>query len=555
MAAVVLGWNGRDDTLACLRSLRGATYPELSVVVVDNASTDGGPDAVAAEFPEATLLRLHENRGFAGGVNAGVEAALDEGVDFVLLLNNDATVDAGFLEPLVEATRPGVGAACSQILDADGSRIWYAGADYDPRRGHQGRHTGYGGPPIPASVAPYETDRACGGAMLVPRAAFELVGPLDEALFAYAEDVDWSLRARDAGLRIVVVPASVVRHRVSGVDRRSLVRRLGLLRPSERARRGGARCAARSARRLAPAGRGRRGLLRPGASLAVAPPWAPGRRGRASRRRPHPPRPEGDAVTASLREDPGLWLLLHLRRPGDRRRDRRGTCAVCGEAGRQVYSSWVLSRELARRWGEALATRESLFCERCGCSLRVRRIASVLVDLYAERATTLVGLVGEDAFRALRIAEINSIGRMHPFLAEAPGLTHAEYPEEDIQSLSWEDGSFDLVLTSETLEHVPDPHLALRETLRVLRPGGRHVFTVPVDPSLATSRSRADLPAEHHGRGGGPFALVTRRADMLVHTDFGRDLSELVRAAGFDVETDGDGMEAVVIATRPADGP
>ena len=260
-------------------------------------------------------------------------------------------------------------------------------------------------------------------------------------------------------------------------------------------------------------------------------------------------------MRASLREDPGLWLLLHLRRPGDRRRDRRGTCAVCGEAGRQVYSSWVLSRELARRWGEALATRESLFCERCGCSLRVRRIASVLVDLYAERATTLVGLVGEDAFRALRIAEINSIGRMHPFLAEAPGLTHAEYPEEDIQSLSWEDGSFDLVLTSETLEHVPDPHLALRETLRVLRPGGRHVFTVPVDPSLATSRSRADLPAEHHGRGGGPFALVTRRADMLVHTDFGRDLSELVRAAGFDVETDGDGMDAVVIATRPADGP
>jgi GT2 family glycosyltransferase len=215
VAAVVLGWNGRDDTLACLRSLRGATYPELSVVVVDNASTDGGPDAVAAEFPEATLLRLHENRGFAGGVNAGVEAALDEGVDFVLLLNNDATVDAGFLEPLVEATRPGVGAACSQILDADGSRIWYAGADYDPRRGHQGRHTGYGSPPIPAGVAPYETDRACGGAMLVPRAAFELVGPLDEALFAYAEDVDWSLRARDAGLRIVVVPASVVRHRVS----------------------------------------------------------------------------------------------------------------------------------------------------------------------------------------------------------------------------------------------------------------------------------------------------------------------------------------------------
>jgi SAM-dependent methyltransferase len=256
-------------------------------------------------------------------------------------------------------------------------------------------------------------------------------------------------------------------------------------------------------------------------------------------------------VTATLRDDPGLWLLLHLRRPGDRRRDTRGTCAVCGWHGRQLYSSWVLSADLTRRWGAGLAARESLWCERCGCSLRVRRLARVLVELYAEGATTLSELVREDAFRELRIAEINSIGRMHPFLAEAPGLTHVEYPEEDIQALTWDDESFDLVLTSETLEHVPDPYRALRETHRVLRPGGRHVFTVPVDVSLATSRSRSALPPEHHGRGGGPFGLVTRRADMLVHTDFGRDLPELVRAAGFDVETDGDGMELVVIATRP----
>lgn len=216
VTAVVLSWNGKDDTLACLESLEQATYPELSVVVVDNASTDGSPEAVAAEFPEVRLLRLDENRGFAGGVDAGLAAALDGDPEHVLLLNNDATVEPGFLEPLVEAaSADGVGAACAQILDAATAMIWYAGARYDPRRGHQGRHTGYGRPRLPAEAAPYETDRACGGAMLIPRTALEQVGPLDEALFAYAEDVDWSLRARAAGLRIVVVPASVVHHRVS----------------------------------------------------------------------------------------------------------------------------------------------------------------------------------------------------------------------------------------------------------------------------------------------------------------------------------------------------
>ena len=556
VTAVVLGWNGREDTLTCLRSLGQATYPALSTVVVDNASTDGGPEAVAAEFPGVHLVRLPENRGFAGGVNAGVAVALEHGAEHVLLLNNDATVAAGFLEPLVDAaSRPRVAAACAQILHADGRTIWYAGAPYDPRRGYQGRHTGYGREPLPPTVAPYTTDRACGGAMLVPRSALEQVGNLDESLFAYAEDVDWSMRARAAGLTILVVPASVVLHHVSRssggasspaslyyalrnglvvAERWAVLGRLGTSRRRTEAVAAFSVQALRSRSRV-------RGLRAVAAGLRDARSWTAGC--------------GGDLIVASLRADPGLWLLLHLRPWGDRRRDRRGTCAVCGVAGRQVYSSWVLSPQLARRWGDGLAARESLFCERCGCSLRVRRMARVLIDLYAEHATTLVELVREDGFRALRIAEINSIGRMHPFLAPLPGLTHVEYPEEDIQALSWSEGTFDLVLTSETLEHVPDPHRALRETLRVLRPGGRHVFTVPVDSSLAASRSREGLPAEHHGRGGGPFALVTRRADMVVHTDFGRDLADVVRAAGFEVETDGEGMELVVIATRPDDRP
>ena len=215
---VVLSWNRRDDTLSCLRSLEAATYPNLGVIVVDNGSTDGSADAVAAEHPHATVVRLERNLGFAGGVNAGIRAALERGADGVFLLNNDMVVEPGFLEPLVVALHAdaSAAAACSQILYAEEpERVWYAGARFRAGRGHHGRNTGWGQPPLPPSVAPYRTDCLCGGAVLLPRAALDEVGLFDESLFAYREDLDWSLRARDAGRHVLVVPASIVRHRVS----------------------------------------------------------------------------------------------------------------------------------------------------------------------------------------------------------------------------------------------------------------------------------------------------------------------------------------------------
>lgn len=218
VAVVVLSWNGRDDTLACLRSLEAASYPRLTVMCVDNGSVDGSADAVAAEHPDVRLVRLDRNLGFAGGMNTGIRAALASGADYVLTLNNDTTVEPGFVEPLVVALRSdgSASAACAQILFADDPpRVWYGGARWRPRRGYQGRHLRYGRPPLPRSDPPYTTDRACAAAMLVPRRVLEQVGAFDDDLFAYAEDLDWSLRARARGLHALVVPASLVRHRVS----------------------------------------------------------------------------------------------------------------------------------------------------------------------------------------------------------------------------------------------------------------------------------------------------------------------------------------------------
>jgi SAM-dependent methyltransferase len=266
----------------------------------------------------------------------------------------------------------------------------------------------------------------------------------------------------------------------------------------------------------------------------------------------------------TFRERVGRRLLLALRPPRDRRRDEHGRCSVCGFEGRLVFNSWMLPRELRRDLGDArlvasFAARESLFCRGCGSSLRVRRLSDVLLEHYADGASTLAELVAEARFRALSVAEINSVGLIHSYLARLPNLRYSEFRpgaplgedvdgvrNEDIERLSYADAAFDLVLTSDTLEHVPDPARALGETRRVLRPGGRHVFTVPLVPSRPRSTTRASAGADgsprhhaepqYHGRGSGPFALVSRKQDHLVYTDFALDVVDELTRAGFASE-------------------
>ena len=188
------------------------------MIVVDNGSGDDTVKAVRERFPAVEVAALSANLGFAGGNNEGIRRALELGADHVVLLNNDAEVEPGFLQPLVDeaAGRPEAGALCSKILFADPpGTIWFAGAHFDPRSGYNGRQLGYREHDGPAWQEVRETDRACGAAMLVPRPVLERVGLLDDELFLYVGHTEWSLRARAAGYRLYVVPASVVVHRVS----------------------------------------------------------------------------------------------------------------------------------------------------------------------------------------------------------------------------------------------------------------------------------------------------------------------------------------------------
>jgi hypothetical protein len=218
VATVVLSWNGRDDTLECLASLERMRWEPHTAILVDNGSTDGTTEAVRERFPEAVVIRSEENLGFAEGNNVGIRAALDAGADYVLILNNDTIVDEGLIAALVEEAerRPDAGALCPLIRYVDPpDRIWYAGARFDPRAIHNGRHTGYGERDAGQYHAVREIGRATGAAMLVPRRVIEEVGYFDRELFIQVEDVEWSLRMRAAGYRILFVPSGVLWHHVA----------------------------------------------------------------------------------------------------------------------------------------------------------------------------------------------------------------------------------------------------------------------------------------------------------------------------------------------------
>lgn len=218
VAVVVLSWNGRQDTMDCLSSLRELRYNNATIVVVDNGSSDGTSEAVASAHPEVHLLRSDKNVGFAAGNNLGLRQAFEIGADYAFLLNNDTVADPDLLSRLVgEAqARSDAGALCPLVYYAHPpDMVWYAGARFDPGRGHNGRQTGYRSRDRGQYRGVREVERATGAAMLVPRPVLREVGLFDEELFLHVEDADWSLRARARGYRIYLVPEARLWHKVS----------------------------------------------------------------------------------------------------------------------------------------------------------------------------------------------------------------------------------------------------------------------------------------------------------------------------------------------------
>ena len=215
---VVLNWNRRDDTLACLASLAQADLGGAAVLVVDNGSRDGSTQAIRERFPAVRVVALPENRGFAGGNNAGIREALAGGAQGVLLLNNDTRVSPDFLLPLLWAlgAYPCTGAVCSAIHRQDRPEmldVGYAQVRFARREAVQ--LCGVNALPGHGFDTRREVEVAVGCSVLITADALRTVGLFDEQYFAYHEDVDWSLRARQAGFQLVYEPFSRVFHRGS----------------------------------------------------------------------------------------------------------------------------------------------------------------------------------------------------------------------------------------------------------------------------------------------------------------------------------------------------
>ncbi|TFB12214.1 glycosyltransferase family 2 protein [Candidatus Marinimicrobia bacterium MT.SAG.3] len=214
---IILTWNGKEDTIECLNSLQKVKYDNFDITIVDNASTDGSAEIIAAEFPSVNLLKNNTNLMYAGGNNVAIKEALNGDAEYFLILNNDTILHEDFLEHLVKAfkSEEKVGIVAPKINYYNNRKlIWYAGGFVNIFTGNI-YHRGLRKQDDGKYDLSHEVDYATGCCMLIKRELFEKIGLLDEAYYIYTEDVDFSFKAQAAGYKVVFEPRSLIWHKVS----------------------------------------------------------------------------------------------------------------------------------------------------------------------------------------------------------------------------------------------------------------------------------------------------------------------------------------------------
>jgi GT2 family glycosyltransferase len=224
LAIVIINWNSFDLTSDTLVSLSSTSYKNYDIIVVDNFSTDNSAAQLEKDFPSIILLKSDENKGFTGGNNLGFDYAINEGYEYVMMLNNDVAVEPDFLEPLVvklDMDEKIGGVQPLIYFYHDRELIWNAGSRYNDIFG------------IPYILGYYRKDKGqlqrkkqksidwiTGCAFMIRTEVLKKVGVLKQDFFIYYEDVDLSFRIKEAGYALAYEASSVVYHK-TGMSHKS----------------------------------------------------------------------------------------------------------------------------------------------------------------------------------------------------------------------------------------------------------------------------------------------------------------------------------------------
>jgi GT2 family glycosyltransferase len=212
VTCILVNFNGWADTLQCLQSLCRIDYGSLSLILVDNGSTDDSVARIRAAFPEIEIIESPRNLGFGAGNNLGIRRALDRGAKYVWLLNNDTVVRPDTLRALIAVAEadPSLGAVGSVLYYAHAPRQVQAwGGGYLNLRMGTTHHF--------HEAVPWERlEYLTAASILIPAKMFENVGLFDEQYFMYWEDTDLSMRMRRAGWKLGVAEGATLLHKEGG---------------------------------------------------------------------------------------------------------------------------------------------------------------------------------------------------------------------------------------------------------------------------------------------------------------------------------------------------
>jgi GT2 family glycosyltransferase len=215
---LVLNWNAYDQTIPCVESLAQTDYPNLKIAIIDNGSTNDSEAILRSRFPEHHLIQTGSNLGYAGGNNVGIAYALEQGAEYIWILNNDTLVSPNTLRLLVNAML-----ADPQIAHC-GPKVYYmeepkiistAGATIDLWRGktlQRGAHE----IDIGQFDEPAYVDYICGCCLLARSDLVRKFGSMMEDYFLYYEDTEWGMRYRAAGFKLLYLPTAQIWHREGG---------------------------------------------------------------------------------------------------------------------------------------------------------------------------------------------------------------------------------------------------------------------------------------------------------------------------------------------------